>query len=199
MVSNMDKLRNFAEKISKEMVDKGIVPKEDAELYQYGIENGITVAGNLLASVLFGILMERLGVVLVFLLFYSTLRSYSGGVHCKSKLGCFILSLLILFVPVFSYEWVMEVIMFPILIAFGVIAIVVILILSPVESINKPLEDEERKYYKRISHCIVALQGCVLAFLYCIDLYEYFYAGYCSVILVAIFMILGKISTKHYI
>lgn len=199
MVSSMDKFRNFAEKISKEMVDKGIVPKEDAELYQYGIENGITVAGNLLASVLFGILTERLGVVLFFLLFYSTLRSYSGGVHCKSKLGCFILSLLILFVPVFSYEWVMEVIMFPILIALGVIAIVVILILSPVESINKPLEDEERKYYKRISHCIAALQGCVLAFLYCIDLYEYFYAGYCSVILVAIFMILGKISTKHYI
>lgn len=181
------------------MVDRGIVQKEDAALYQYGIENGITVAGNLLASVLFGILTGRLGIVLVFLLFYSTLRTYSGGVHCKSKLDCFILSMLILLVPVFSYEWVMENVLFPIIMIIGVIAIVVILVLSPVESINKPLEDEERKYYKRISHCIVALQGCVLAFLYCMDIYEYFFAGYSSLILVAIFMILGKISTKHYI
>ena len=152
-----------------------------------------------MASALFGILTGRLGVVLVFLLFYSTLRTYSGGVHCKSKLGCFILSMLILLVPVFSYEWVMETVAFPVIIAVGVIAIVVILVLSPVESINKPLDDEERKYYKRISHCIVALQGCALAFLYCMNIYEYFYAGYSSVVLVAVFMIFGEISTNRYI
>ena len=199
MVSGMKMIADFAEKISNTMVDRGIVQKEDVELYQYGIENSITVAGNLLASVLFGILTGRLGVVLVFLLFYSTLRTYSGGVHCKSKLGCFILSMLILLVPVFSYEWVMEMVTFPVIFAMGVIAIVVILVLSPVESINKPLDDEERKYYKRISHCIVTLQGCVLAFLYCMDIYEYFYAGYSSMVLVAVFMIFGKISTNRYI
>lgn len=199
MVSGMKMIADFAEKISNKMVDRGIVQKEDVELYRYGIENGITVAGNLLASVLFGILTGRLGVVLVFLLFYSTLRTYSGGVHCKSKLGCFILSMLILLVPVFSYEWVMEMVAFPVIIAVGVIAIVVILVLSPVESINKPLDDEERKYYKRISHCIVALQGCALAFLYCMNIYEYFYAGYSSMVLVAVFMIFGKISTNRYI
>lgn len=93
----------------------------------------------------------------------------------------------------------MKNVLFPIIVIIGVIAIVVILILSPVESINKPLEDEERKYYKRISHCIVAIQGCILVFLYSMDIYEYFYAGYSSLILVAIFMILGKISTNHYI
>lgn len=199
MVSGMKMIADFAEKISNTMVDRGIVQKEDVELYQYGIENSITVAGNLLASALFGILTGRLGVVLVFLLFYSTLRTYSGGVHCKSKLGCFILSMLILLVPVFSYEWVMEMVTFPVIFAVGVIAIVVILVLSPVESINKPLDDEERKYYKRISHCIVTLQGCVLAFLYCMDIYEYFYAGYSSMVLVAVFMIFGKISTNRYI
>lgn len=199
MATDMKKIADFAEKISNKMVDRGIVQKEDVELYQYGIENGITVVGNLLASALFGILTGRLGVVLVFLLFYSTLRTYSGGVHCKSKLGCFILSTLILVVPVFSYEWVMGMVAFPILIAVEIIAIVVVLILSPVESINKPLDDEERKYYKRISHCIVALQGCALAFLYCMNIYEYFYAGYSSVILIAVFMIFGKISTNCYI
>lgn len=198
MVADMKAITEFAKKISNKMVERGIVQTEDATIYQYGIENGIVVAGNLMASVILGVLTGRLGVVLVFLLFYSTLRSYSGGVHCKSRSGCFILSMLILLVPIFSYEWIMGIVAFPVLIAVGVIAIVVILILSPVESINKRLDDEERKFYRRISHCIVALQGCVLAFLYGMDILDYFYAGYSSLILVAVFMILGKISAKHY-
>ena len=180
------------------MVDRGVVQREDAALYQYGIENGIVVAGNLMASVTFGIVTGRLGVVLVFLLFYGSLRTYSGGVHCKSKQSCFILSMLILFVPVFSSKWVMENIAFPVMIAVGVIAIVVVLVLSPVESVNKRLDDEERKYYRRISHCIVSLQECVLIFLYSIDKYEYFFAGYSSLILVALFLVIGKILTKRY-
>lgn len=38
----------------------------------------------------------------------------------------------------------------------------------------------------------MTLQGCVLAFLYCMDIYEYFYAGYSSMVLVAVFMIIHR-------
>ena len=142
MGSIMKVIAEFAGKISGKLVHKGIVPKEDADLYQYGIENGITVAGNLLASVIFGIVTGRLGVVLVFLLFYSVLRSFSGGVHCKSKAGCFCLSMAILLIPVYSYEWMMGFVVKPVLVMVGIFAFVIILILSQVESINKPLDDE---------------------------------------------------------
>ena len=72
-------IAKFAKKINEILIQKEIVQKEDAELYQYGIENGIVVAGNLLASGIFGIVTGRPGLVLVFLLFYASLRSYSGG------------------------------------------------------------------------------------------------------------------------
>ena len=94
----------------------------------------------------------------------------------------------------------------PVLIIIGIMAVVAILILSPVESINKPLDDEERRFYGRVSHCIVALQVCILAlqvcilaFLFCLGKKEYFYAGYSSLILVAVFMVIGEILTKRYI
>ena len=89
-------IAKFAKKINEILIQKGIVQKEDAELYRYGIENGIVVAGNLLASGIFGIVTGRPGLVLVFLLFYASLRSYSGGSHCKSRIGCF--SLISLFI-----------------------------------------------------------------------------------------------------
>lgn len=199
MGSIMKVIAEFSRKVSEMLIHKGIVQQEDTALYQYGIESGLTVAGNLLASVIFGIITGRLGVVLVFLFFYSTLRSFSGGVHCKSKAGCFCLSMAILLIPVYTCDWILGIVNNPVLIMIGIIAVVVILILSPVESINKPLDDEERKFYRRVSHCIAALQICVLVFLFCMDKPEYFYAGYSSFLLVAVFMIIGKISAKRYI
>ena len=37
-------IAKFAKKINEILIQKEIVQKEDAELYQYGIENGIVVA-----------------------------------------------------------------------------------------------------------------------------------------------------------
>ena len=155
-------IAKFAKKINEILIQKEIVQKEDAELYQYGIENGIVVAGNLLASGIFGIVTGRPGLVLVFLLFYASLRSYSGGSHCKSRIGCFLISMAILFIPVYTYEPVMK---------------------------NVP----------RVTHCITALQVCVLIILFCLDLQDYFYAGYVSIVLIAVFMVMGKIAVKRYV
>ena len=192
-------IAKFAKKINEILIQKGIVQKEDAELYQYGIENGIVVAGNLLASGIFGIVTGRPGLVLVFLLFYASLRSYSGGSHCKSRIGCFLISMAILSIPVYTHEFVMNNVPATVILMIGIAAVVVILILSPVESINKPLDDEEKKYYARVTHCIAALQVCVLIILFCLGVKDYFYAGYSSIILVAVFMVMGKVIMKRYV
>ncbi len=192
-------IAKFAKKINEILIQKGIVQKEDAELYQYGIENGIVVAGNLLASGIFGIVTGRPGLVLVFLLFYASLRSYSGGSHCKSRIGCFLISMAILSIPVYTHEFVMNNVPATVILMIAIAAVVVILILSPVESINKPLDDEEKKYYARVTHCIVALQVCVLIILFCLGVKDYFYAGYSSIVLVAVFMVMGKVIMKRYI
>ena len=52
-------IAKFAKKINEILIQKGIVQKEDAELYRYGIENGIVVAGKLLASGIFGYLIRH--------------------------------------------------------------------------------------------------------------------------------------------
>lgn len=192
-------IAKFAKKINEILIQKGIVQKEEAELYRYGIENGIVVAGNLLASGIFGIVTGRPGLVLVFLLFYASLRSYSGGSHCKSRIGCFLISMAILSIPVYTHEFVMNNVPATVILMIGIAAVVVILILSPVESINKPLDDEEKKYYARVTHCIVALQVCVLIILFCLGVKDYFYAGYSSIVLVAVFMVMGKVIMKRYI
>jgi len=186
-----------AEKITVILAGRGIIPEEDAGLYRYGIENGMAVAGNLLASLLFGLVTGRLGNILVFLFFYGSLRSFSGGMHCKSRTGCFTASILVLFIPAYLCDWAAGLPLSAV-ITGGLDAMVVILALSPVESANKPLDDEDFAYYRRISRCIAGWQACTLVTLYCLDRLDYFYAGYSSLILVAVFLIAGKIPAKYY-
>lgn len=193
----MKVVAEVAEKITTTLINRGIIPEEDAALYRYGIENGITVAGNLLASLLFGLVTGRLGNILVFLFFYVSLRSFSGGIHCRSRAGCFAASILILFIPAYLCDWAESLPLLTVIVV-GLIALVVILVLSPVESANKPLDDEDFAYYGRMSRCLAGWQACILVTLYCLDWLGYFYAGYSSLILVAVFLIAGNISTKYY-
>lgn len=186
-----------AEKITVALTGRGIILEDDAVLYKYGIENGITVAGNLLASLIFGLVTGRLGNILVFLFFYGALRSFSGGIHCKSGAGCFTVSILILFIPAYLCDWAVKLPLVAVVIG-GMVATVIIMVLSPVESVNKPLNDEDFDYYRRISRCIAGWQVCTLVTLYCMDRMDYFYAGYSSLVLVAVFLIAGKISAKYY-
>ncbi|MBQ4522873.1 MAG: accessory gene regulator B family protein [Lachnospiraceae bacterium] len=189
-------IADFSEKLSSKMVDKGIASKEDVDLYRYGIENGIILAGNFLSSVVLGIVTGRLGMVLIFLLFCVTLRSYSGGIHSKSKLTCFILSLLILLIPVYSYSWFFKVVKEPWILTIGIVSFLIIWMLSPVESKNKPLDETEQRVYKKVSRWIVSIQSGILMVLFLLDLKDYFYAGYSSIILISVFMIMGKIHGK---
>lgn len=194
----MEGILSFAEKISNVLVKKGVVQKEDAGLYRYGVENGMVMAGNLLTSVVVGMVTGRLGIVTVFLLFYATLRSYSGGIHCKSRWLCYLCSVLVLFLPIYSYGIIMEILPATLRMLVLVAAFLVIFVLSPVESPKKRLDEEERRFFMRISHCVAGIQICILIFLYCMEAYRYFCAGYTSVFLTALFMVLGKICAKYY-
>lgn len=68
----------------------------------------------------------------------------------------------ILFIPVYTYELVMKNVPNAVILWIGVLAVVIINVLAPVESINKLIDEEERRYYARVTHCITALQVCVL-------------------------------------
>lgn len=151
-------IAKFAKKINEILIQKEIVQKEDAELYQYGIENGIVVAGNLLASGIFGIVTGRPGLVLVFLLFYASLRSYSGGSHCKSRIGCFLISMAILFIPVYTYEPVMKNVPNAVILLIGVLAVVIMLNSHP-----------SFPFCKRVSHFESDLQILYPTFHFCND------------------------------
>ena len=80
-------IAKFAKKINEILIQKEIVQKEDAELYQYGIENGIVLQETFWLLELFWHCDGGDRDLFWSSVIYASLRSYSGGSHCKSRIG----------------------------------------------------------------------------------------------------------------
>jgi accessory gene regulator B len=137
----------MSEKIVDALVEKEIINLEDKELYLYGIEQGafilLSFFSALLISMYFGVVLEYICFLVVFI----PVRTYGGGYHSESPIKCYILSTLIIVSSLMMISIVSWTILDCVFISFS--AEIVIFLCSPIESINKPLTDEEKIVYKR--------------------------------------------------
>lgn len=133
-----------------EALCKAINSKENYELYEYtiyitlsSIFHFITVA---ILGVCFGLFVESI-------IFYSSfivVRKFAGGYHAKTPTRCFLVSLMINIAVLFAIKllsgysgWITDIIC--------IVSFLIILLFSPVEHKNKPLNEREIKIYKRIA------------------------------------------------
>ena len=95
----------------------------------------------------------------MFTLGYIPLRIYAGGYHAKTPFRCWCLSNIILVVSLAIVQNAEKC-----YIAFGVlslIAVVVLITLMPVEDLHKPLDQNDRKKYKKRGVAILAIEICI--------------------------------------
>lgn len=83
-----------------------------------------------------------------FVILLMCLRRYSGGVHCKTAEICLLVSFLMYLLAIFGYEFVSFI---PNMV-YGistVLSSVIVLIFSPVEDKNRPLDETEKVLYRQ--------------------------------------------------
>lgn len=134
---------------------------DEVEIIRYGVEiiflKGIFWVTLLVAGLLFCCFWE----CLIFLLMFSSLRTYAGGYHTESRLKCFIYSLCtvcisLTIVKLFANPivlWISYVLVVPI--------IFIVFRVSPVDTENKRLDDDEKRRFKKISVLILFIEIAV--------------------------------------
>ena len=185
-----------AGKLAQKMIDTNIISQSDAKIYEYGIENSFLIFINLLTSLIIGILTGKLIITIIFLIFFMTLRSFTGGFHLNSKLMCYFLSNLLLLVPIFGqrvfYQFTTglsrEVIL--------AIIIAVIVGLAPVECMKRKYDDLEKKVFRKRSLIILTIQVIIYHLFVYWGTPEYSFAIYASFFIVALLLSLGKLDLK---
>lgn len=84
-----------------------VIAVDEYELYQYSLNALFEMAGNIIFSILIGVLFHKLPMTLLFLMVVIPGRSVLGGCHAKTAGACFVLSLSV-FLAVFCFLFISQ-------------------------------------------------------------------------------------------
>ncbi|MDE5936425.1 MAG: accessory gene regulator B family protein, partial [Ruminococcus sp.] len=171
-------------------------PNEDPEIMEYGFYILMSKIIFITSIIIIGVIFSELVPILLFTLFYTPLRSFAGGIHATTPSRCFVFSLVMLIlVAMFNkYIFVSRYILF----VFLILASIIIILLSPVETANKPLDEIEKNIYgikTKIIMLIDVIVGVIFElFSYEIVLNNVMFAFF----VISIMLALGEIENKNH-
>lgn len=138
--------------------------REDTqEVICYGLEILVLKIIFWISAVIIGLLMGVLFENIVYMGLFTILRSYSGGYHAKSRVKCFVQSMLsiILSMCILKISDIYNVVNLGIAV-FTIFSFVIIFILSPIDTQNKQLDYNEFVCF-RIKVRIILFTEVILA------------------------------------
>ena len=152
-----------SKKITNLLVQNEIISAKDKELYEYGFHQGFILLANIFTTILLGWILSMTIESIVFLVAYIPLRSYVGGYHAKTPFRCYILSVVMISATLLIARE-------PIWNLFSLISVTattstIIFLLAPVEDKNKPLQENERREFKKRTNILLGiLLGLIILF-----------------------------------
>lgn len=149
----------LTEHIVNSLLNEGTIKDEEIEIIQFGLES---LEGNLLGIILtliIGFCFNRFRDALLLWMLQFPLRKNAGGFHASTKMRCFLISLLMLFVSftfftTFNCTFVL----------YGLSVLTtgwIIWILVPMGNPLKELDETEHEIYQIRSRSILTLEGII--------------------------------------
>lgn len=159
---------SLAEKIVKRLTYAKVIDESDRELYLFGMQQFLSAIFGLFSIFIIIMVMGELLNGVLFFAAFSVLRQYAGGYHAETKIGCYFLSIFsVTIILILVKYFVIDAV--PCMI-ITVALLAVIILLSPVEAINKPLDQTERVVYRRRTIVIALSEFVVAVVLVCLGL-----------------------------
>lgn len=158
-------IKILSNKIARIIEKNSISPKASTAVLAYGVEIIIISVIGFLLLVVSSLILGHPFAWLYFSIGFVPLRTTGGGFHAKSHIGCFAITVLMFTVSVLlSYHLLWNPLAYFVI---SLISLVLIILLSPVEASNKPL-NAMRKRANRcrsiiISACFIACSVVLLA------------------------------------
>lgn len=138
---------------------------DEKEVYAYSIEVLISLLVNLIILYVAAYILNKKFELIIFIIFFSGLRTYAGGYHAKTHIECFFISLSIFIISAMCGTYLKQ--FGAIILVSGVLfSILMVFWRAPSESENKPSSKDERKKYKVISRIIVLILSFCAVMLY---------------------------------
>lgn len=189
----MDKL---VTKLVDEMLMEKILADRNRDLYIYTLQMIFEKVIGYVAIISLALLFRIFLPTILFILFFGSVRKYSGGFHFDHFLSCFIMSVAVYIV--------MSKLIYPILPAYSIVSLVwvifagvIILAIGAINNANIHWTRIEFKETKELSRYVTLIEGGVIIcmfFLNCKSIYLWFMSF--GVFLASFFLIVEALKEK---
>ncbi len=152
--------------IVSQLSKKGHLLEEDKEVVTYGLFSLLFNSYCTLFCLFLGAFLHCFSKAIIFLLSFLFIKKYSGGFHASSEGRCLLVSSMgITFSLILVKLCLINIKIYCLFLIIALILSVIIMCFSPIESKNKPLENDDKTKYKKFSIIrILAVVCLVLVF-----------------------------------
>ncbi len=178
--------RRLSIRIADQLISMGRFMEEERAIYQFGLEMLFLNLVNLLSAAFIGLFMGQLLECFMFLALFIPLRCHAGGYHAENPLCCYFLSNAVIVFALLLLRTS------PVMMARGagvvflLLSAVMAAILAPVENLNKPLDEAEKRVYGFRTRVVLIIQ--VLIGLVC-HAYAYYQGVWIILLTIALMVI----------
>lgn len=167
-------VENFSKSVVQKLIKQGVIESFECEIYCLGVTQMITNIIDTVIILVIAICFKQVVFTSVFLICFASIRQYAGGFHAKTPIGCFGTTMVVSLSAILAAKHYSVWQQFAIVI-WGISGYI-ICFSAPVQNSNKPLDDIEKRVYRKRTWCVWLLQSAIM-FICIINKQHEFYAG----------------------
>lgn len=189
-------MEKIGSKIIEFFASNDLIKNEDKEIYKYAfniiLSSLIHIATVMIIGLCFNLFIESL----VFYFSFIAIRKFAGGYHAKTPVRCYLFSFASNIIILCLVKWLSSIntLFIFIFIIFELLCVVLILLISPLDTENNPLTGQEKKMYRMLTSIITILIFIISSLC--------FFKGYrnigssmiCGVVMSALVLLMRKIQ-----
>lgn len=161
-------LTQLSGKISSYFIENNAIPADKREVYIYCFEILLSTLINFFAVIIIAVISGRIIETALFLIGFIPIRSTAGGYHADTHFRCFLILMVTYTAFILLLNIISEGSFLLFNAAFMSISLCVIFLLAPLESENKPLTNEEKHHFKKLSRLMVLGYAAVVFLIFII-------------------------------
>ena len=160
-------IRKLSERIVDKQIDQNVLSASDRSIYIYGYQTMIELSIIIVLAAVITIISGEILIIVGFCVAFIPLRIYSGGWHAKSIFVCAIVSGVVIYGVTIAYRY-LEMIDAIYGLTLEAILCIAMAVLSPAETKEKPLSQNEMKRYQKyvINTLLVELTVSIIDAMY---------------------------------
>ena len=148
-------INKISEYFTKKLLVNGAISKEEQELYIYGFFMLLSQLMYLILALIFGLIFNCTLESIIFYIGFQFIRRYAGGYHAATETRCEILSTLSILACIVVIRLSKTYDFQTVLLIISAISAVCIFAFCPLDTPEKPLTENEFKYFRKLSWLIL--------------------------------------------